>query len=127
MVDGKDSRTSSWDLTSKVSPFLDLHMMFPLLEYIDSLIVNGTVSYSTHDVAASRMRLLKPTNMVDYAIDIYRELHGADAPIPSDMEVQKAKVFDKMEELRAGCKVLDALFQNEAIRVSYDDFMVECF
>jgi len=120
MADGKDNPTSSWDLTSKISPFLDLHMMFPLLEFIDSLIINGTISYSTPDVAAARMRLLKPTNMIDYAIDTYRELHGTDATIPSEMETQKAEVFDKMEELRAGCKVLDDLFQNEVARVSYD-------
>ena len=119
MVDIKPTIASSWDLTSKISPFLDLHMMFPLLEYIDSLIVNGAISYATSDVSAARMRLLKPTNMVDYAMDIYRELHGPDAPIPLDMEVQKTKVFDKLEELRAGCKVLENIFQDEELRVSY--------
>ena len=28
-----------WDLTSRISPFLDLHMIVPLLEYVDSVII----------------------------------------------------------------------------------------
>jgi len=94
---------AKWDLTSSVSPHLDLHMMFPLLEYVDSLIAQGQISYSAQDVAAARLSLLRPTHMVDYAMDIYKELHG-DVEIPKEMEDQKASVFEKLEELRAGCK-----------------------
>ena len=68
------AQAASWDLTSQISPHLDLHMMFPLLEYVDSLITAGLVPYTHGDVAASRLALLRPTHMVDYAMDIYREL-----------------------------------------------------
>lgn len=106
------SAVASWDLTSRVSPYLDLHMMFPLLEYVDSLINDGMIPYETSDVAAARLSLLRPTHMVDYAMDIYRDLHGQDAVIPQEMEDQKAAVFEKLEELRVGCKSLDDLMQN---------------
>jgi len=98
---------AAWDLTPKVSPYLDLHMMFPLLEYVDSLISSGLVPYSAQDVAAARLSLLRPTHMVDYAIDIYRELMGdvdESGPIPEEMEVQKVAVFERLEELAAGCQ-----------------------
>jgi translation initiation factor 3 subunit E len=36
-----------WDLTPKVSPYLDRHMLFPLLEFTDTLIANQTVSYAS--------------------------------------------------------------------------------
>jgi len=45
--------------------------------------------------------------MVDYAIDIYRELMGdvdESGPIPEEMEVQKVAVFERLEELAAGCQ-----------------------
>jgi hypothetical protein len=58
--------------------------------------------------------------MVDYAMDIYRELHGAEAEIPAEMEEQKAKVFETLEELRTGCAAFDELAKNEAERVSHE-------
>jgi len=108
-----------WNLTSSVSPYLDLHMMFPLLEYVDSLISTGAIPYSSSDVAASRLSLLRPTHMVDYAMDIYRELHGADAEIPVEMEDQKSKVYETLAGLKddAGCKAFfDVLCQNQDLR-----------
>jgi eIF3 subunit 6 N terminal domain len=106
-----------WDLTSRVSPYLDRHMMFPLLEYLDSLINAGTVSYSSKDVATSRLSLLRPTHMVDYAIDIYKGLHGEDSTVPPEMEEQKVKVYERLEELRVGCEVFDKLCRNDGERV----------
>ena len=112
-------RAASWDLTSSISPHLDLHMMFPLLEFTDSLITSGLVpTYSHADVASSRLGLLRPTHMVDYAMDIYRELHGAEAQIPKEMEEQKAGVFQRLEELRGGCVRFDELCRDESKRVS---------
>ncbi|CAB9508794.1 factor 3 subunit E [Seminavis robusta] len=105
-----------WDLTSHVSPQLDRHMMFPLLEYLDSLIIAGTVSYSSKDIAAARLSLLRPTHMVDYAIDIYKELHGEDSAVPPEMEEQKTKVYERLEELRGACEPFDKLCRNETER-----------
>lgn len=110
---------ASWDLTNRVSPYLDLHMMFPLLEYVDSLINEGMIAYDSSDVAAARLSLLRPTHMVDYAMDIYRELHGDDNPIPQEMEDQKAAVFVKLEELRNASKPLDDLLSNQDQKVSF--------
>jgi translation initiation factor 3 subunit E len=112
---------ASWDLTSLISPYLDLHMMFPLLEYVDSLISSGVIPYASADVAAARLSLLRPTNMVDYAMDIYRELHGEDAEIPMEMEDQKKLVLEKMEKLKAeaGCKAFEDLCQNQELRAQF--------
>lgn len=91
-------------------------MMFPLLEYLDDQISAGTVSYASKDVAASRLALLRPTHMVDYAIDIYKGLHGEDSAVPPEMEEQKKKVYKSLEELRTGCEVLEKLCKNEEER-----------
>lgn len=109
---------ATYDLTSKISPYLDLHMMFPLLEYIDALISSGSISYNSLEVAQARLELLKPTHMVDYAMDIYREVHGEDAEIPQEMEDQKAEVLKKMEELRDAQIKMDELCRNEELRAT---------
>lgn len=106
-----------WDLTSKISPYLDRHMMFPLLEYMDGLIADGTVSYSTKDVAAARLALLRPTHMVDYAIDIYKTVHPDSAAIPAEMEEQKTSVYQRLEELEKGCKALHELCSSNEEKV----------
>ncbi|KAL9191238.1 hypothetical protein ACHAXT_000944 [Thalassiosira profunda] len=114
--DAPSADAASYDLTPVLSPYLDRHMMFPLLEYIDSLISNGSISYSSLDVAQARLELLKPTHMVDYAMDIYREVHGEDAAIPKEMEEQKAGVFAELERLKEGAAKFDELCRNEEER-----------
>jgi len=102
-----------WDLTNKNSAYLDRHMMFPLLEYLDGLIEADRISYSSKDVAAARLALLRPTHMVDYAVDTYKSVHGESAEIPEEMEEQKAQVFKQLEELEHGCKRLTDLCNDE--------------
>lgn len=112
-----DQNIERWDLTGSVSPFLDRHMMFPLLEYLDSLINAGTFkSYSTKDVATARLSLLRPTHMVDYAIDIHKNLHPDVKGVPKELEEQKSAVYQNLEYLRAGCKQFDELCQNNEER-----------
>eukprot|EP00594_Rhizosolenia_setigera_P019307 CAMPEP_0178956280 /NCGR_PEP_ID=MMETSP0789-20121207/10137_1 /TAXON_ID=3005 /ORGANISM="Rhizosolenia setigera, Strain CCMP 1694" /LENGTH=516 /DNA_ID=CAMNT_0020638133 /DNA_START=96 /DNA_END=1646 /DNA_ORIENTATION=+ len=101
----KNEDVTAHDLTSTISPYLDLHMMFPLLEYVDS---SGL--YSTREVAQARLSLLRPTHMVDYAMDIYRSLENTE-DVPKEMEEQKEKVFVKLEELRGGCQAFDELWR----------------
>ena len=110
-TDTTTATPASHDLTSLISPYLDLHMMFPLLEYVDSLISSDAISYKSQDVAKARLNLLRPTHMVDYAMDIYRELHGQESAIPQEMEDQKANVLKTLDELKAdvGCKAFEEL------------------
>lgn len=99
-----------WDLTSKISPYLDRHMMFPLLEFLDGLIKEGTINYNSKDVAVARLALLKPTHMVDYAIDIHTSLEGG--AVPKEMEDKKAATLKTLEELEKGCKALHEFVAN---------------
>lgn len=91
-------------------------MMFPLLEYLDSLINAGNCSYQSKDVAAARIVLLRPTHMVDYAIDMHKELHPSD-DIPEEMMTQKAKVYQDLESLKKACQPLADLAQNQEEKV----------
>jgi eIF3 subunit 6 N terminal domain len=119
---GGGGGVEQWDLTSVVSPYLDRHMIFPLLEYVDSLIQKEKVSYNAQQVAAARLALLRPTAMVDYAIDTYKSVHGigdSDATIPPEMQQQKDDVYQQLEKLTKGCEALTKLCDNKEERVSF--------
>lgn len=108
-----------WDLTNLISPYLDRHMVFPLLEFIDTtLLAKQLVSYKAKDIGAARLALLRPTHMVDYAMDTYKSVHGEDAAVPKEMEEQKDKVYKALEELKKGCAPLEKICKNEEERVS---------
>lgn len=108
-----ESTASSWDLICKISPYLDLHMMFPLLEFVNSCYYSLT-SATSKEVAQARLALLRPTCMVDYAMDIYRELHQCEE-VPQEMEDQKVQVYKRLEALRTGCQPLIDLCTESAM------------
>ena len=62
-----------YDLTSKIAEFLDRHMIFPLLEFLSSRKI-----YDEKSILAMKLELLNNTNMVDFALDCYRNLHQSD-------------------------------------------------
>lgn len=107
-----------WDLTPKVSPYLDSHMLIPLLDFTDSLVEKGVLSYTSQDVATARLGLLRPTNMVEYAIEVYQSLHGEGAAVPDEMIQQKERVVRELEELRKSCENLDQLCKDKEQKVS---------
>ena len=108
-----------WDLTTVISPYLDRHMVFPLLEFIDTdLLAKNLVCYQAKDIGAARLALLRPTHMVDYAMENYKIVYGENATIPKEMEEQKQKVFQALEELNRACAPLDKICEDEEERVS---------
>nr|CAB3452383.1 unnamed protein product [Digitaria exilis] len=71
------------DLTARLAPHLDRHLVFPLLEFLQERGI-----YPEEEILAAKLRLLAGTNMVDYAVAIHRSLHGAgddDGEFPAHM------------------------------------------
>jgi translation initiation factor 3 subunit E len=120
-IGGVNTGIEQWDLTSQVSPYLDRHMIFPLLEYLDTLISKDVIkSYTSKDVAEARLALLRPTHMIDYMIDVHKSIHGDSMEaIPKEMEIQKEKVFKERELLHSKCEPLEILAKDEEKRVSF--------
>ena len=61
---------TQYDLTENISQFLDKHLVFPLLEF-----VSQKQLYDAAEIEAAKLELIEKTNMVDYAVDIYQQLH----------------------------------------------------
>jgi eIF3 subunit 6 N terminal domain len=56
-----------YDITTEVGNYLDRHLVFPLLEFLQ---LQGI--YAEADILDAKLDLLSKTNMVDYAIDIHK-------------------------------------------------------
>lgn len=58
------------DLTSRIAPHLDRHLVFPLLEFLQERQL-----YADEEILKAKINLLSQTNMVDYAMDIHKSLY----------------------------------------------------
>jgi hypothetical protein len=63
--------TIEYDLTGVISKFLDRHLVFPILEFLSQKQL-----YDGSDIEAAKLELGQKTNMVDFAVDVYQQLHG---------------------------------------------------
>lgn len=64
---------AKYDLTPRIAPQLDRHLVFPLLEFLQE---RGL--YAEEDILKAKIELLNNTNMVDYAMDIHKSLYHYD-------------------------------------------------
>lgn len=78
---------AEFDLTYKISQYLDRHMIFPLLEFLSSHKI-----YDEKDILQVKLDLLSNTNMVDFAMDCYKNLNP-------DNDVPDSKISENLSEL----------------------------
>jgi translation initiation factor 3 subunit E len=71
---------SEYDLTQTIIPYLDRHLVFPLLAHLLE-----TGHFPEKDVIAAQYELARSTNMVDYAVHLHEQLNGEDAEPPAGM------------------------------------------
>ena len=67
---------ATYDLTPRIAPNLDRHLVFPILEFLQERRL-----YEDGQILKEKIELLNKTNMVDYAMDIHKSLyHTEDVP-----------------------------------------------
>lgn len=57
-----------YDLTHTIAPFLDRHLVLPLLEFLQK----GRCDEK--QILQAKLDLLSKTNMLDFALEVYRDL-----------------------------------------------------
>ena len=68
---------AEYDLTKTIIPYLDRHLSFPLLLHLAD-----TSLFPEDQVRAAQYELAKGTNMVDYCVNLFEQLHP-DEEIPA--------------------------------------------
>jgi translation initiation factor 3 subunit E len=92
----------NYDLTSKLIPHLDRHLIFHLLEFLD-----GHEYFSHEEMLQSKFDLLKSTNMTDFVGTLYKEIHNTE-DVPAEFGVKREKVLETLKSLEERSrKVLD--------------------
>jgi len=93
------------DLSQKLMQFMDPHMGLLLLEFLDMKRVKPTheaqVPIYTHEgILEAKIALLNKTNMVDFQMDIYKELHQTDK-VPAEMDQRRETVVNQIRQYKS--------------------------
>ncbi|KAJ1634584.1 eIF3 subunit 6 N terminal domain-containing protein [Pavlovales sp. CCMP2436] len=97
------------DLTFALGGFLDRHLVFPLLEFLQEKEV-----YPSDQLMKAKLDLLYPTNMVDFAMDIWKGLHNTDE-VPEAMAQRRQEVLERMQKLEGATAVLREVLDDAAL------------
>jgi translation initiation factor 3 subunit E len=101
---------AQYDLTQIVAVYLDRHLVFPLLEFLD----DKKDIYSEEDLLKAKLDLLaEKTNMVDFAMDIYKKLHKTEE-VPQEMKARREMIVGKLKQLQTECGALLRVVDNQA-------------
>jgi len=101
---------AEWDLTSKIGPYLDRHLVFPLLEFL-------TVKeyYDETDLLRGKLDLLSNTSMVDFAMDVHKSLYP-DKEVPGNFYDKRAEVVDNFKKLQGETDPVLKIFMNPEVQ-----------
>eukprot|EP00245_Coleochaete_scutata_P003740 TRINITY_DN155_c1_g1_i1.p1 TRINITY_DN155_c1_g1~~TRINITY_DN155_c1_g1_i1.p1 ORF type:complete len:445 (+),score=113.80 TRINITY_DN155_c1_g1_i1:60-1337(+) len=97
---------AQYDLTPQVAGFLDRHLAFPLLEFLQDKQI-----YPADEMLKAKIELLAKTNMVDYAMDIHKNLYNSDE-VPPAMEAKRSEVIQKLNQQEQAASSLIQFLQD---------------
>eukprot|EP00892_Ulva_mutabilis_P009997 jgi/Ulvmu1/736/UM010_0109.1 len=100
---------ATYDLIPTMTKYLDPQLAFALLEFIRARAI-----YKDTDVLEAQIKLLKATNMVEFTMELYNELHGANAA-PKEMEERRVAVIQRVTELQENSQRMIAVIADQSM------------
>lgn len=85
---------AQYELSQVLSKFMDRHLVFPILEFHQEKGI-----YDAADIMKAKLALLKNTNMVDFAMDIYKALNDTEE-VPQTMKEHRSQVVARLRQLQ---------------------------
>jgi translation initiation factor 3 subunit E len=114
-----DAAVSEYDLMLKLAQNLDRHMIFPLLEFSASQLIDeesGVVKdeAKAREITQAKYSLLKNSNMTDYVANLYCELAGVEEA-PAEFADKKQKVFSQLQNYEQQTSKIIELLEREDV------------
>ncbi|KAG9292943.1 hypothetical protein G9A89_016305 [Geosiphon pyriformis] len=107
---------AAYDLIPRMIPYLDRHLVFPLLEFLS---LNKI--YPEKDLLYAKYELLGKTNMVDFTSGLYKEIYETE-DIPQEFVSKRQEVLQTLGNLQTESqKVLDIIENPEVIAALRQD------
>ncbi|KAK0069633.1 eukaryotic translation initiation factor 3 subunit E [Biomphalaria pfeifferi] len=101
---------AEFDLTTTLGQYLDRHLVFPLLEF---LTVKGL--YDEKEMLMGKLDLLSNTNMVDFAMDVHRNLYP-DQAVPQVLKDKRQEVVAQLKNLQAKTDSITEIFEQQEVQ-----------
>ncbi|KAL1922316.1 uncharacterized protein VTP21DRAFT_9855 [Calcarisporiella thermophila] len=104
------------DLTQRMVPYLDRHLINPLLQFLSLREI-----YKAEDLLQAQFDLISETDMVDFATDLYKQLHP-DEDVPKDLMTRREDVLAKLETMPERVqRVMDVIENPEVVNALRQD------
>lgn len=102
--------SAQYDLTPVMAPYLDKHLVFPLLEFLEQKEI-----YPAEDILRQKLELLDKTQMVDFTKEIAQKIPGLNEERFSDAKLteKRGAVVDKLKCLKEECGPLHTLVNDQ--------------
>ncbi|KAH3672530.1 hypothetical protein WICMUC_004215 [Wickerhamomyces mucosus] len=97
-----------YDLTPKVIPFLDRHLVYPIVESLRDLYDDKAIAQLTFD-------LFKDTNMTSFVKEQWKLINGSDN-IPEEITAKEIKIDEIFNKLNTETKELLDILQSQEVQ-----------
>eukprot|EP00095_Tigriopus_kingsejongensis_P006370 maker-scaffold42_size484952-snap-gene-3.29 protein:Tk06370 transcript:maker-scaffold42_size484952-snap-gene-3.29-mRNA-1 annotation:"eukaryotic translation initiation factor 3 subunit e" len=97
---------AQWDLTMKMIPYLDRHLIFPLLDFLSFKEI-----YEETDLQRAKLELVSKTNMVDFIMDVHKSLYP-DKEVPANLKEKRQEVVETFKKLQTEAEPILNIFVN---------------
>jgi len=101
---------AEYDLTQRVAPFFDLHLVIPLLEFIGPRKI-----YDDDTLAEMLRKVLLKTNMIDSAIETFPE-----DQVPPELLKRRQEILEERGRLKANCDPVIEILEREDVKELMD-------
>lgn len=99
------------DLLPKLIPYLDRHLVFPLLEFASG---QDESDEATNDLTRSKYELLKQTNMTDYVASLWQEINDSDT-VPEEFVKKREQVVQRLQQYIEESSKITELLQDDDV------------